>query len=103
MIEILPVRGLPEIREGDDLAAMTLERIGVRDRDVVVVAQKAVSKAEGRVVRLDDIVPGERARSLAGDRDPRHTQAILDESARIVAARLAPSCVLGILLSVSTR
>ena len=54
MIEIWPVEGLPEIREGDDLAAMLAEplrALGVRDDDVVAVTQKIVSKAEGRVVR----------------------------------------------------
>src|SRR5204863_5367020 len=87
VISILPVEGLPEIRAGDDLAAAIAGAVALADRDVVVVAQKAVSKAEGRIVRLDEIVPGERARALAGDRDPRHTQAILDESVRVVRER----------------
>ena len=51
VIEIIPVRGLPEIREGDDLAAMVAELASFEDGDVVVVAQKAVSKVEGRIVR----------------------------------------------------
>ena len=54
---------------------------------MVVVAQKAVSKAEGRVVRLDDVEPSERARELAGDEDPRRLEVILREAARIVRTR----------------
>ena len=87
MISVLPVEGLPEIREGDDLGALISRAVALEDADVVVVAQKAVSKAEGRVVRLDEVVPGEQARALAGERDPRHTQAILDESVRVVRER----------------
>ena len=66
-MRIFPVTGLPEIREGDDLAALVTDRVTLEDGDVLVVAQKAVSKAEGRVVRLDDIEPSERALELAGE------------------------------------
>ena len=52
---VFPLRGIPELHEGDDLAAMILERAELQDGDVVVVAQKAISKLEGRVVRLDDV------------------------------------------------
>jgi coenzyme F420-0:L-glutamate ligase/coenzyme F420-1:gamma-L-glutamate ligase len=54
---------------------------------VVVVAHKVVSKAEGRVVRLDDVEPSEQARELAGDEDPRRVEVILRESARLVRTR----------------
>lgn len=85
---VLPVPGLPELREGDDLAALITERIGLEDRDVVVVAQKAVSKVEGRVVRLDTIEPSERAREIAGeDGDPRRIEAILSEAREVVRVR----------------
>ena len=87
MISIRPVEGLPEIGEGDDLAALIAERARLEDGDVLVVAQKAVSKAEGRVVRLADVEPSERARELAGDEDPRRHEVILRESARIVRSR----------------
>jgi coenzyme F420-0:L-glutamate ligase/coenzyme F420-1:gamma-L-glutamate ligase len=87
VIEIRPVEGLPEIGEGDDLAALIAEAFELRDADVVVVAQKAVSKMEGRVVRLDDVAPSERARELAGEEDPRRTEVILRESARLVRTR----------------
>jgi coenzyme F420-0:L-glutamate ligase/coenzyme F420-1:gamma-L-glutamate ligase len=87
VISIRPVEGLPEIQEGDDLAALIAERAGLEDGDVLVVAQKAVSKAEGRVVRLADVEPSERARELAGDEDARRHEVILRESARIVRSR----------------
>ena len=59
----------------------------LEDGDVVVIAHKAVSKAEGRVVDLGDVEPGERARELAADEDPRRLEVILRESARIVRTR----------------
>jgi len=87
VITILPVEGLPEIQEGDDLAALIAERAELQGGDVLVVAQKAVSKAEGRVVRLADVEPSEEARRLAGDQDPRRVEVILRESKRIVRTR----------------
>jgi coenzyme F420-0:L-glutamate ligase/coenzyme F420-1:gamma-L-glutamate ligase len=85
---VFPVPGLPELREGDDLAELVLERVELRDGDVVVVAQKAISKIEGRVVRIDDAEPSERAREIAGDEgDPRRIEWILSESARVVRVR----------------
>jgi len=88
MIEILPVHGLPEIREGDDLAALVLERATLRDRDVLVLAQKAVSKAEGRVVRIEDFEPSEKAIELAGDeRDPREVEVVLREAQQVIRER----------------
>jgi len=87
VIEIRPVEGLPEIREGDDLAALISERAELRDRDVLVVAQKAVSKAEGRVVLLAEVEPTDEARRLAADGDARRVEVILRESARLVRTR----------------
>ena len=87
MISILPVEGLPEIGEGDDLAALIAERAELADGDVLVVAQKAVSKSEGRAVRLDEVEPSERARELAGASDPRQQEVILRESVRLVRVR----------------
>ena len=88
---MIPLTGIPEIDDGDDLAALLLgaaERIGgLADADVIVVAQKAVSKAEGRVVRLDDVEPSAKALGLADDRDPRHVEWILRESAKVVRIR----------------
>jgi coenzyme F420-0:L-glutamate ligase/coenzyme F420-1:gamma-L-glutamate ligase len=87
VISILPVEGLPEIGEGDDLAALIAERAELADGDVLVVAQKAVSKSEGRAVRLDEVEPSERARELAGASDPRQQEVILRESVRLVRVR----------------
>jgi coenzyme F420-0:L-glutamate ligase/coenzyme F420-1:gamma-L-glutamate ligase len=85
---VTPVEGLPELREGDDLAALIVERAGLEDGDVVVVAQKAISKVEGQVVALADVEPSERARELAVDAaDPRRIQVILDEATELVRVR----------------
>ena len=87
-VRVIAVEGLPEIREGDDLAALVTAKVELEDGDVVVLAQKAVSKAEGRVVRLDEIEPSERAREIAGDdQDPRRIEAILQEAKRVVRVR----------------
>lgn len=88
MIQLLPVHGLPEIRRDDDLALLIAERAELADGDVVVVAQKAVSKAEGRVIRIDELEASEKARELAGDeRDPREVEAVLREARQIVRER----------------
>jgi coenzyme F420-0:L-glutamate ligase/coenzyme F420-1:gamma-L-glutamate ligase len=85
---VLPVEGLPELRAGDDLAGLIAERATLADGDVVVVCQKAVSKVEGRVVRLADVEPSQQARDLAGaDADPRRLQVILDEAVELVRVR----------------
>jgi coenzyme F420-0:L-glutamate ligase/coenzyme F420-1:gamma-L-glutamate ligase len=81
--------GLGEIQDGDDLAALIVTAAdALNDGDIVVIAHKAVSKAQGRVRRLMDIQPGERAQALAAEhgKDPRHVQAILDESSELVRA-----------------
>ena len=71
-LTIRPVRGLPELREGDDLAHMIRERTDLEDGDIVVVAQKAISKIEGRIARLDE---------------SEKMDVILSESKRVVRAR----------------
>jgi coenzyme F420-0:L-glutamate ligase/coenzyme F420-1:gamma-L-glutamate ligase len=89
------LEGLPEIHPGDDLAAIivsTLQRTrssgALRDGQIVVIAHKAISKAEGAVVALADVQPGERARELAATqgKDARAVQVVLDQSAEIVRA-----------------
>jgi coenzyme F420-0:L-glutamate ligase/coenzyme F420-1:gamma-L-glutamate ligase len=90
VISIVPVEGLPEIGEGTDLGALIAERALLADGDVVVVAQKVVSKAEGRVVSLEDVEASDRARELAGIWcDPRESEVILRESKRVVRLRNA--------------
>jgi coenzyme F420-0:L-glutamate ligase / coenzyme F420-1:gamma-L-glutamate ligase len=87
-IRVIPVEGIPEVSEGDDLAALVAERVRLEDGDVVVVAQKAVSKAEGRVVELAAVEPSTLARALAAeDGDARHVEVVLREAERLVRAR----------------
>lgn len=89
-IRLIPLPGLPEIEPGTDLAELI--RAAARDADVrlagniVVLCQKIVSKAEGRLVPLERVRPGDEAREIAAqhDRDPRQVQIVLDESRRIV-------------------
>jgi coenzyme F420-0:L-glutamate ligase/coenzyme F420-1:gamma-L-glutamate ligase len=84
------IDGLPEINSGDDLAGLILATgTTPASGEIVVVAHKAISKAEGRIRRLDEIVPTPLARGLAAgsDRDARHVQAILDETAEVVRAK----------------
>jgi coenzyme F420-0:L-glutamate ligase / coenzyme F420-1:gamma-L-glutamate ligase len=86
-ISMLPLEAIPEVREGDDLAALIDEAADFEDGDVLVVAQKVVSKAEGRIVRLDDVEVSEQAKELAADRDPRGLEVILGEAVRLVRTR----------------
>jgi coenzyme F420-0:L-glutamate ligase/coenzyme F420-1:gamma-L-glutamate ligase len=86
-LTIAPVRGLPELREGDDLASLISERAELQDGDILVVAQKAISKIEGRVVRLDDVEPSAQAREIAGEGDARRIEVILREAKRVVRTR----------------
>jgi coenzyme F420-0:L-glutamate ligase / coenzyme F420-1:gamma-L-glutamate ligase len=86
-IELRGIVGLPEVRPGDDLAGLIVEAAaGLHSGDVVVVAQKVVSKAEGRLRDLATVITSERARGLAKrlGADPRLVQVILDESTRVV-------------------
>lgn len=90
MLSVSPLAALPPIRPGDDLAGLIAAAApsDLSDGDVLVIAHKVVSKAEGRVRRLDDIEPGERALSIATEheKDARLVQAVLDESAEILRA-----------------
>ena len=90
MIAAHPLRGLPEVHDGDDLAALIAALdVDLRDGDVLAVAHKVVSKAEGRVVDLGSVSPTRQAIELARehDKDPRAVQVVLDESAAIVRAQ----------------
>ncbi|MFL6066384.1 MAG: coenzyme F420-0:L-glutamate ligase [Gaiellaceae bacterium] len=87
-LTVLPLEGLPEVGPGADLAELVTRSRSLEDGDVVVLAQKIVSKAEGRVVRLDAVEPSQRARELAGaEGDARHVEVILREAVRIVRTR----------------
>ena len=89
---MIGLAGVPELEPGDDLGAIMARACndagGLEEGDIVVVAQKAVSKVEGRIVRLDEVTPSERAIELAGDEgDPRQVEVILRESATVVRSR----------------
>ena len=91
-IRVIPLLGIPELEEGDDLPRLLVEAAapagGFEQDDVVVVAQKAVSKVEGRIVDLSEVEPSPKAHELAGDNDdPRRIEVILRESRAIVRTR----------------
>jgi len=88
------LKGIPFIRQGDNLADIILSALGsdglaLEDNDIVVVGQKIVSKAEGRMINLATIEPSDRARELAAraDKDPRVVELILAESREVLRAR----------------
>jgi coenzyme F420-0:L-glutamate ligase / coenzyme F420-1:gamma-L-glutamate ligase len=91
-LNVTAVKGLPEIEPGADLARLIADATSLEDGDVVVVAQKVVSKAEGRIVHLADVDPSDRARAIAAGEDARRIEVVLGESARIV--RLRPPLVI---------
>jgi coenzyme F420-0:L-glutamate ligase/coenzyme F420-1:gamma-L-glutamate ligase len=89
-LELLAIPGLPMVQPGDDLATLIADRAGpLRDRDVLVIAQKIVSKAEGRSIDLATVIPSPRAVELAAEvgKDPRLVEVILSESTRVVRSR----------------
>jgi coenzyme F420-0:L-glutamate ligase / coenzyme F420-1:gamma-L-glutamate ligase len=87
-LRVIPIRGIPELEEGDDLGALVVGAApGFEEHDVLVVAQKAVSKVEGRVVDLAEVVASQRAVELAADTDPRRLEVILREARDVVRAR----------------
>jgi len=92
-ISIIGLEGFPLVKAGDDLAKMiveTAEKDGasLSDGDVIVIAQKIVSKAEGRVINLKDVVPSKEAEEMARAtlKDPRFVELVLRESKEIVKA-----------------
>jgi coenzyme F420-0:L-glutamate ligase/coenzyme F420-1:gamma-L-glutamate ligase len=89
VLTAVAVEGLPEVREGDDIAQLLLDAgAHFGDSDVVVIAHKIVSKAEGRTVALSDVQPGEQALEIAEGtgKDARQVQVVLDETAVLVRA-----------------
>ena len=93
-VQLIPIPGIPMVQPGDDLAVIVgdaIERadVSLRERDVVVVAQKIVSKAEDRYVSLEDVTPSDTARELAStvEKDPRLVEVILGESRSVLRVR----------------
>jgi len=96
-LALIPLTGLPLVEPGDDIAALLFAATarcagGLRDGDLLVVAQKIVSKAENRFVDLNEVVPSARALALAGpaDKDPRLVEVILSESREVMRQRGMP-------------
>ncbi|MBT7564242.1 MAG: coenzyme F420-0:L-glutamate ligase [Porticoccaceae bacterium] len=90
-LSISTLSGIPMVKQGDDLAELILDclkrdGLSLQSGDIVVVAQKIVSKAEGRLIRLKDVTPSEEALALASEteKDPRLVQLTLDESTKVV-------------------
>jgi len=90
-VSLIPIAGLPAIQPGDDLPELVVERLPepLQDGDLVVIAQKIVSRAEGRLVRLNDVEPSDRAREMApvAKKDPRLVELILRESNEVLRLR----------------
>jgi coenzyme F420-0:L-glutamate ligase/coenzyme F420-1:gamma-L-glutamate ligase len=93
-LQIIPLQDFPLVQPGDDLCRLLLEslagnQVDLHDGDILVLAQKIVSKAEGRYVDLADVVPSEAAHELAAqaDKDPRQAELILRESSAVLRKR----------------
>ena len=93
-LTIQPLAGIPRVRPGDDLAALIIAALVAntrtpKDQDIVVVAQKIVSKAEGRIVALNSVTPSPRAQELAQitGKDPRQIELVLVESSEVLRAK----------------
>src|SRR3954453_17555038 len=91
---LLPILDFPLIYPGDDLATLIVERLQAQGEtlqpgDILVLAQKIVSKAEGRLVRLEDVKPSAQARELAEviGKEASHIQVILDDTKEIIRVR----------------
>ena len=86
MIAIIPVKDIPEINPGDDLAEIIARKFDFKERDILVICSTVVSKEEGRILKLDDVSPGERAKQIAEKigKDARFVQAVIDEAQEIL-------------------
>ncbi len=94
MLTILPVKGIPDIKKGDDLGKLILGKVEdqgdeFQQGDIAVISQKIVSKAEGRVLPLSKIIPSDFAKTIANEtgKDPRQVEVVLRESKKIIRMR----------------
>lgn len=87
-LRVIPVEGMPEVREGDAVGELIAARTELQDGDVVVISQKVVSKAEGMVRRLFEVEPSERARELADElgKEAELVELVLSESREVLRA-----------------
>ena len=93
MLQIMPLDQLPLLKKGDDLAEMIVSRarklgVGIKNRDLVVIGQKAVSKAEGRIIDIDDVSPSATAANIAEKtgKSPGFVELVLRESSKVLRA-----------------
>jgi coenzyme F420-0:L-glutamate ligase/coenzyme F420-1:gamma-L-glutamate ligase len=91
MLSILPVKGIPDIKKGNDIGKLIVDKVkdqgdAFQTGDIAVVSQKIVSKAEGRILPLSEITPSEFAKTIAKEtgKDPRQVEAVLRESRKII-------------------
>jgi coenzyme F420-0:L-glutamate ligase / coenzyme F420-1:gamma-L-glutamate ligase len=91
MLSIIPVRGIPDIKKGDDLGKLVVDKVEdqgdqFQQGDIAIVSQKIVSKAEGRILPLSKITPSDFAKTIAGEtqKDPRQVEVVLRESKKII-------------------
>src|SRR6266446_1122313 len=94
MLTILPVKGIPDIKKGDDIGRLIAGRVEdqgdqFQQGDIAVISQKIVSKAEGRVLPLSKIIPSDFAKTIANEtgKDPRQVEVVLRESKKIIRMR----------------
>jgi coenzyme F420-0:L-glutamate ligase / coenzyme F420-1:gamma-L-glutamate ligase len=94
LILIIPVKGIPDIRKGDVLGKIIVDRLkeqgeSFQPGDITVISQKIVSKAEGRIVPLFKVAPSDFAKTIANQsgKDPRQVEVILRETAKIIRMR----------------
>ncbi len=94
MLIILPLKGIPDIKKGDDLGKLILGKVKdqgdhFQQGDIAVISQKIVSKAEGRVLPLSKIIPSDFAKTIANEtgKDPRQVEVVLRESKKIIRMR----------------
>jgi coenzyme F420-0:L-glutamate ligase/coenzyme F420-1:gamma-L-glutamate ligase len=92
-LQIMPLNELPLLKKGDDLAGMIVSsakklRVGIRDRDLVVIGQKAVSKAEGRIIDINNVNPSAKAAKIAKKtgKSPGFVEMVLRESSKVLRA-----------------
>jgi coenzyme F420-0:L-glutamate ligase/coenzyme F420-1:gamma-L-glutamate ligase len=105
-MQMIAVTGIPDIAPGDDVAteinkALAKLSLTFEDGDILVIAHKIVSKAEGRIVKLSDVKPSEQAFELAEqlNKDPAKVQCVLDESKRIVRTNKHPHQEEGLIIA----
>lgn len=105
-VQMIAVTGIPDIVPGDNLANEILKALAglsltLQDGDILVIAHKVVSKAEGRIVKLADVTPSQQALELAEklNKDPAKVQCVLNESTRIVRANKRPDQEEGLIIA----